>query len=432
MAEQPRMVFTVGELSDILVEIMRAPELQGIYVTGEVFHVKTSNGHVYLDLIDPEQRAGTIRTSLRAIIWRSTVPTLGCSFREGDVVTCYGGLDYYGGNSSVSFIIRRMRVELSGEGKALMAKRALLKKLDGMGLLDPARKRPLPRYVNRLAVVSSREAAGYHDILDTLSRRFPCQDVQLFPATVQGASAPASIVAALKAAYGWRPDAIIIGRGGGSKGDLSCFDDERVALTIASSPCPIITAIGHQIDVSVADRLADVCAITPTDAANRINPSLEELEQEVGQLRQSLARTLDRQLTARMVEIMEMRRELAQCLPQRRLERMGQDLTVLKERLAAARSKMIFDAGQRLASYRSLLMLGLKSNLDNAQERLRSARMALESSSVEASFRRGFSFVVDEGGHALGESGYIPGRKVSIINRSIQAEATIGEVKKRR
>ena len=432
MGQEGYTVFTVSELSDILSEIMRSPELQGIFVTGEILHIKSSNGHIYMDLIDPDQKAGTIRTTLRAIIWRSTVPTLGCRFKEGDVVTCYGGLNYYGGSSSVSFIVRRMSVQLAGEGKALMAKRALLKKLDDLGLLNPERKRPLPRYVQRLAVVSSPEAAGYHDILDTLSRRFPCEEVRLFPATVQGASAPSSIASAPNEAYRWKPDAIIIGRGGGSKGDLSCFDDEKVAMAMAKSPCPIITAIGHQVDVSVADRLADVCAITPTDAANKINPSLEELSQEVGQFRESLARLLDHHLTDYMVEVMEMRRQLNQSLPQNRLEEMGQRLTVLRERLNAAKTKMFSDAEQRLVNYKNLLVLRLQSSLQNAEQRISSAQRTLESTSVEASLKRGFSLIVDEGGHPLKEADFTPGRKVSILNRNIKSEATIDAVAKRR
>lgn len=396
MAGLDGSILSVGQLSAILKAAFGNPAFQNLWVVGEIVNKTVRNGHVYLDLADPDDTS-LRRASIRGIIWASTAARIFVEYGVGDVITCKGNLDYYQGNGSVSLIISTLVMQKPKEGKALLAKRRLLAKLDAMGALAESRKRPLPRFVKRLAIVSSSEAAGFHDIVDTLARRYPTDECRLFPATVQGASAPDSIAAALAAAYAWQPDALIIGRGGGSKGDLSCFDDEKVALAILRSPCPVITAIGHQIDVSIADRLADRCAITPTDAANCINPSFAELEADCAAYAKSLALFMRRAIDSEGLFIMDCRNRLAGLLPVAKIGAMATRIATYKEALAGARKSYLAGAFTRLGQYRLALAGRTGLALQEATGSLESYRRLLASGSVAQALKRGFAVVTLNG-----------------------------------
>lgn len=423
-------VLTVGQLSELVGELIESEPLQHLYLQGEVVSKNVRNGHIYFDLGDPDDTS-LKRAAFSCIIWRSTAARLETDFQVGDVLLVKGGLNYYAPSSKVSFVCWNLDILSSGEGKALAAKRKLLEKLDRMGLLDPARKRPLPRFVGKLAIVSSPEAAGYKDMLDTLSRRYPCEEVKLFEAQVQGAAAPDSIAQALRRAYAWGPDALIVGRGGGSKTDLSCFDDERVAMAIAESRCPVITAIGHQVDVSVADRLADVCAITPTDAAGRINPSLEELSEEVEQFRESLTAVSDRRFSRAMMEIIDLRRRLEGLMPSARLARMDTAVRSYRERLCESLRDSLENAADRLTDYRSEVLQDLDGSLARAGTRIGVYRSSLGAASVESSLRRGFALVRGESGILRAQDIEI-GQRIDIQFADGRVEADVTEVEMKR
>lgn len=450
-------VLTVGEISKIISENLQGERFQGILVRGEITAKKYSNGHIYMDVKDPNDAEGNssfARAQLRFIIWRSRVPYIREQFNVGDVITAFGSLNYYAPSGSVSLVVSNLHVDTSGEGKALLAKKRLLEKLDKMGLLSPEVKKAIPRFVKRLAIVSSQEAAGYQDILNTLARRFPCEEVKLFPATVQGESAPASICNALYAAYSWAPDALIIGRGGGSKTDLSCFDDERVAMAIKDRNCPIITAIGHSIDVSVVDRMADCCAITPTDAANKINPSLAELQEEVGQLSSMLRGRIENSISTERIAIMDMRARLTSLMPATRISHMKAEVSTLRGQLASLISRSFDQSANFIAtsrsnianllsnavdtkkfaarSYRQTISLKLKGDLSAATDRLNSYKGLLASLSVEKNLSRGYALVLDQEGHVMKGSELKENQDVEVRMSNIQAEATIKRVRPRK
>ncbi len=153
--------------------------------------------------------------------------------------------------------------------------------------MDPKRKRPIPKFCKRIAILTAETGAAYQDIKKTLHDRFPV-DTVLFPTVVQGDGAAKSIVKNLTKASKMDFDCIILGRGGGSKTDLSCFDDEAVAMAIAESRIPVITCIGHTIDTAIADRVSDAQAITPTEGASLINPSLEDIHDELRSIQENL------------------------------------------------------------------------------------------------------------------------------------------------
>lgn len=401
----PDKILTVGELSKVLKAAFSNPAFQNIWVMGEITNKTVRSGNVYLELSDPDDTT-LRRAALKAILWSSVAEGLFLDYGIGDVVTCRGRLDYYQGNGSVSLIVYALSVTRAKEGKALLAKRKLLAKLDLMGALSPQRKRPLPRFIKKLAIVSSAEAAGFHDILATLAKRYPTEECRLFPAIVQGAEAPSSLASALRKAYAWQPDALIIGRGGGSKGDLSCFDDEKVAMAIMDSPCPVITAIGHQIDISVADRLADKVAITPTDAANLINPSFAELEADCQSYGKSLGLYMGRAIDSESLFLADCRSRLVALLPVNRLNRMANDLDSFHTRLMGNLASGLAVADQRLGQYGPALSSALYASLEGARQRLGSYRELLNASSVSQALDRGFA-LVERNGLAITKAGQI-------------------------
>jgi exodeoxyribonuclease VII large subunit len=240
-----------------------------LWVRGEVSDFKAHrNGHWYFCLRDAEAQ-------LRGVVWSRDRRRIPAPPDDGMQVVALGQLTVYAARGEMQFTVVRMEAE--GDGlwrKALDFTRA---RLEAEGLLDPARKRPLPRFPRRIAVITSRDGAALRDIVSVVSRRCPVVEVVLIPASVQGESAPESLCFALDQLSRWREaDLLIIGRGGGSREDLWAFNDERVARALAACPIPTISAVGHEIDISICDLVADLRAATPSAAAEAAVPVLLE------------------------------------------------------------------------------------------------------------------------------------------------------------
>lgn len=271
-------LFSVKQLSDILKACFDNPNFRNISVYGEIYSIKITARFAYLEIGDQGQK-------------QTNSPLLKIAFslfygddyhlenyKQGDVIKVHGALSYYPHGSSITLWGDEISLLQSQQGKAYLMKQETLKKLNKLGYLDKQVKKPLPKYCRKVAIITAKEGAAYQDILKTLHDRFPVETV-LYPAQVQGAGAATSLVKAIKRASLSDCDALIIGRGGGSKTDLSCFDDEKVCLAIAECPLPTITCIGHTIDIAIADRVSDYRAITPTEAASLINPALNEIDE---------------------------------------------------------------------------------------------------------------------------------------------------------
>lgn len=267
--------YSVGELSSILKACFENPSFSKIPVYGEVYSIRLGK-FSYIDLGDQGSN-------------QSNAPLLRCAFscfynndyhlediQVGDVILIEGKLSYYPHGSSVTLWGNKVEILKNQEGKNLLAKKKTLEKLEKLGYLDEKRKRKIPNYCKKIAILTSKDGAAYQDILKTLHDRFPVSSV-LYPCIVQGENAAKSMTKALLEAQKEDYDCILLGRGGGSKTDLSCFDDEKLSLAIAESKCPVITCIGHTIDTAIADRVSDIKAITPTEGASLINPSLSDV-----------------------------------------------------------------------------------------------------------------------------------------------------------
>lgn len=268
---------SVGELSDILTSCFNNPKFNSIPVYGEVYSIRMGK-FSYIEIGDQGKK-------------QTSSPVLKCAFssfqrystplediKVGDVILVNGKLSYYAHGSSVTLWGKEVSILQSQEGKNLLAKKKTLEKFEALGYLSKAKK-PIPKYCKKIAILTAESGAAYQDILKTLHDRFPVSSV-LYPCVVQGEGASKSIYNALEKALKDDYDCILLGRGGGSKTDLSCYDDEKLCTLIATSKIPIITCIGHTIDTSIADRVSDYQAITPTEGASLINPSLSEVKEK--------------------------------------------------------------------------------------------------------------------------------------------------------
>lgn len=277
-------IFAVGEINALVREMLEG-EFGLVAIAGEVSNLRVpGSGHIYFKLKDATAQ-------IAAVCFRADARRLDFDLEDGAQVIARGNLTLYDAQGSYQLVARTL--EPAGRGDLERALRLLIARLREEGLFDPARKRPLPRYPKRLAVVTSPTGAAIRDILSTLQRRFPCVEVLVVPVQVQGEAAPAQIVAALDAITELGDiDVVILGRGGGSIEDLAAFNDEAVARAIHRCGAPVISAVGHEADVTVADFVADARAATPTMAAEIAVPAREEVRARIAGLERAAAATL--------------------------------------------------------------------------------------------------------------------------------------------
>jgi len=277
-------VLTVTQLTRQLKDLVEA-NFPYACVWGEISNcTRAGSGHVYLTLKDETAQ-------LRAVIWRGTASRLRFDIHDGLEVVAAGPIEVYEARGTYQLIIQELVPQ--GIGPLELAFRQLQAKLEAEGLFDPARKRPLPRFPRRIALVTSPSGAAVRDMLQVITRRWPACDVVVVPVPVQGEGAAAEIAAALRSVHNIAGvDVVIAGRGGGSLEDLWSFNEEIVARAIAACRVPVISAVGHEIDVSIADLVADRRALTPSEAGELVVPQRGEVLNDLGRLGQRLATAL--------------------------------------------------------------------------------------------------------------------------------------------
>jgi exodeoxyribonuclease VII large subunit len=267
-AAQP--VLTVSALTALVKEVVEGT-FPLVWVSGEISNFsRPQSGHCYLTLKDDEAQ-------LRAVIWRTTASTVRCDLHDGLEVICRGHLDVYAARGTYQLVIEE--IQPKGLGALEQALRKLREKLAREGLFEKARKRPLPTFPRRIAFVTSPTGAAIRDFLEVLRRRWRGADVLVVPVRVQGIGAADEIAQAIAAVnrLAHPIDVLVVGRGGGSLEDLWAFNEEAVVRAIHASRIPVVSAVGHEIDVTLADLVADLRALTPSEAAERIVPAIEEV-----------------------------------------------------------------------------------------------------------------------------------------------------------
>src|SRR4051795_6448087 len=269
-APAAQQTLTVAQLTRQIKNALEG-EFPSVWVVGEISNFsRPQSGHCYFTLKDDQAQ-------IRAVVWRSAAARLKFDLADGLDVVCHGHLDVYAPRGSYQLVIDELQPK--GVGALELALRKLRDKLAAEGLFDAARKRKLPAFPRRVAFVTSPTGAAIHDFLQVLRRRWRGVDVLVIPARVQGDGAAQEIVAGIRLANRVlpRPDVLVVGRGGGSLEDLWTFNEEAVVRAIAASKIPTVSAVGHEIDVTLADLVADVRALTPSEAAERIVPAADEV-----------------------------------------------------------------------------------------------------------------------------------------------------------
>lgn len=289
-AADPSVTYTPSLLNSIVRELLESA-CPPVWVSGEVTGWKRhSSGHCYFGLRDRNAQ-------VRCVMWRADAQRLPIDPEEGMEVRVLGSVTLYEKRGEFQLVVR----ELEGSGRGglwRLAFEKLYARLTAEGLLAPERKRPLPASPRAVGVITSASGAALHDILRVIERRAPWTRVVFCPARVQGEGAAAEVARAI-ALFGRLPrgagvDVLIVGRGGGSKDDLWAFNDERLARAIAASPVPVISAVGHETDVTIADLIADFRAPTPSAAAEAAVPDVRALERRLADARGRLERAVRR------------------------------------------------------------------------------------------------------------------------------------------
>ncbi|HLN32620.1 MAG TPA: exodeoxyribonuclease VII large subunit [Gemmataceae bacterium] len=338
-------VLSIGELTRAIKGLIEEG-FASVWATGEVGNLaRPSSGHIYLTLKDSEAQ-------LRAVLWRNVAMRLRFELREGLEVIVRGRMSVYAPRGEYQLVVEELQPK--GVGAQELALRQLKEKLFRLGYFAPERKKPLPRFPRRIALVTSPSGAAVRDILEILARRWPAVEILICPVRVQGDGAAEEIAAAISLLNRLDGvDAMIVGRGGGSTEDLWAFNAECVAQEIFASRVPVISAVGHEIDLTIADLVADCRALTPSEAAERIVPHREELLEGLrgleGQLRMLLQKQL--QLASRRLEDLGQRRCFRMPLePIRDLERRLDDCAERLQRISRQRLLQIRDRLQAQAA----------------------------------------------------------------------------------
>jgi len=354
----PKPVLSVFELTSRIKDLLES-HFQSVWVSGEISNLsRPQSGHCYLTLKDD-------RAQIRAVLWRMTASKLRFDLEDGLEVICQGDLDIYAPRGSYQLVVRQ--IEPKGVGALELKLRQLREKLAGEGLFDAARKRPLPRFPRRLAFVTSPTGAAIRDFLEVLRRRWRGADVLVVPVRVQGEGAAEEIAAAIGLVNRLTlpVDCLVVGRGGGSLEDLWAFNEEIVVRAIHASRIPVISAVGHEIDVTLSDLVADVRALTPSEAAERVVPDAEELVRALVGRKERMLTSLRRRASQARLRLDQLAGRRAFRKPFERLHDLARRLDewsarssrAARRRLEVARGRADSLAG-RLESLSPLSVLG--------------------------------------------------------------------------
>ena len=368
-------VLTVSDLNQLIRGTLEAA-FRSVWVVGEIsnYH-KHPSGHNYFSLKDE-------KSALKAVMWRGDASRLKFALKDGQQVVCRGRVGVYEVRGEYQLVVES--VEPKGKGALQLAFEQLKEKLKAEGLFDPARKRKLPLLPKRIGIVTSLKAAALTDILRTLERRGARLEVLIYPARVQGEGAAAQIAEGIDALgriggegagiEGARLDAMIVGRGGGSIEDLWAFNEEIVARAIARSPVPVISAVGHEVDFTIADFVADIRASTPTAAAEMVAEKAEAFVERIANLERRAVQCLKYAIEERRGEVTTLAQHRIFENFKLRLMNLRQDVDRLEDRAW----EVVRGEQRRIAALRSRADLAAQKMGGSAQALVRERKSAWE------------------------------------------------------
>ena len=437
-ATPQREIFTISQLN-AQARMLLERGLGSVWLEGEISNLaRPASGHWYFSLKDESAQ-------VRCAMFRSRSMLVRFPVKDGARVLARGRVSLYEARGEFQVVVEHL--EEAGEGALRRRFEELKKKLLAEGLFEAEQKQPLPTLPRRVGVITSPTGAALRDILHILQRRFPAVPVLIYPVAVQGEAAPREIVQALQVADARRDcDVLILARGGGSLEDLMAFNDESVARAIYACGIPVISGVGHETDVTIADFVADERAPTPSGAAERAVPDSAQYLRALSALERGLAQSIRRKLLSLRQSLAHSERALGHLSPRARLLQHAQRLDELEQRLQRAVSARLERARVRLANAEALLgrsspvrrLAPLKQRLEAAQRRvpvamqrrLQAARERFERSlrtlnavSPLATLDRGYAIVTGDGSHVVTDASSL------VTGSSIEARLARGSVR---
>lgn len=395
-------VLSVTQLNTYLKGRFEAdPLLSSVCVCGEISNYKLyPSGHHYFTLKDAE-------SAVRCVMFKGNAFSLRFRPENGMSVICIGRVTVYPRDGAYQLYCTQMTPY--GVGDLAAAYEQLKAKLAEEGLFDPSHKKPIPDYPHRIAIITSSAGAAVHDMLRIIGKRYPLSKVLLLPVRVQGVEAPPEIAEAIRYANEYKvADLIITGRGGGSLEDLWAFNDERVARAIYASEIPVISAVGHEPDVTISDFVADLRAATPSNAAELVTPDQAELRTALSEDRATMLYLLQSKLKAYRRDLQRLSNASVFRMPQNLVQEKRLRLDLLSQQLAAKTDAML--------SANRKTVVHLAASLD-AMSPLRV-------------LGRGYSIVSAQGGQAVTSAHSLhPGDRITVRMKDGSAEAQILSVK---
>ena len=334
-------ILSISQLNEYIRGRMDSdPLLTQVAVRGEISNYKLyPSGHHYFTLKDET-------SALKCVMFKGNAMRLRFRPENGMKVIAMGKISVFPRDGAYQLYCSAMAMD--GIGDLYAAFEQLKRKLEAQGLFDPSHKKPLPKYPGTIGIITSSAGAAVHDMLRILRKRYPLSDVRLLPVRVQGAEAPGEIAAAIDYANYWHlADLLIVGRGGGSMEDLWAFNDERVAHAIYRSEIPVISAVGHEPDVTISDFVADLRAATPSNAAELAVPDQDALRQSLDSMTGAMAAGLNRQVRAAQQHLDVLSKSPALRSPDSYLQQREQSLELLKNRLVSAQNQNLTRKNQQ-------------------------------------------------------------------------------------
>ena len=377
---QERPVFTVSDINQYIKALLSNDEnLKFIYVKGEISNFKmASNGHFYFSLKDDKSLIG-------AMMFANYANKVNFKPENGQEVVVFGSIDAYVGRGTYQILVYNM--EEVGAGQALLELEKLKKKLKEEGLFDESRKRKINLYPKAIGVITAPNSAAIKDILFNLKRRYPIADVYVFYSAVQGDNAPKELLKAFNLSQEYPLDTLLIGRGGGASEDLSAFNDETLVRAISSSKMPVIACVGHEIDSTLVDYVADKRASTPTGAAELATVDRREIEERLAFAIQDMEESL-----------------------RSRIEGLKEDLS----------------------SYKEDLDLEIRQLVKHYQELVTHKKTTLEALNPDNIIARGFSITVNENNEPISDIKQInKGQKIRTILEDGVIDSEVIEARKK-
>ena len=334
-------ILSITQLNEYIRGRMDAdPLLTQVAVRGEISNYKLyPSGHHYFTLKDES-------SALRCVMFKGNAMRLRFRPENGMKIIAMGKVSVFPRDGAYQLYCTAMAMD--GVGDLYAAFEQLKRKLEAQGLFDPRHKKPLPKYPGTIGIITSSAGAAIHDMLRILRKRYPLSQVRLLPVRVQGAEAPGEIAAAIRYANYWKlADLLIVGRGGGSIEDLWAFNDERVAYAIYESEIPVISAVGHEPDVTISDFVADLRAATPSNAAELAVPDQDALRQNLDSLTAAMATGLNRQIRSAQQHLNVLSQSAALKSPDGYLQQQRKSLELLTNRLVSAQNQNITRKNQQ-------------------------------------------------------------------------------------